>query len=417
MFTKSLDEVTSADVKDLIGWPESLTVEFKETLPGKDGRLDSWFKGGSVEAFARDKLFKEVVALANTSGGHLVLGVSEDGGAPPTAARIAPIPRCADLAERLARAAQQIDPPVPLLLVHGVATENDGAGVVVFRVPPSRSAPHRGLDKECYVRRGASSVPVGMREIQDMTLASGRRGERVDARFRVASEEFRTWVTRPMEGQDRSVGFRLTAVPVSTQLSLGRLYGRSDLVDSRQDYPVRVQGNSYKAHSIRPPQRSRPLVRGVRWSYDQDEEVNRLDIYSDGTVDFGLRIGPRPNVDHNLLLSVSWIIAYVTKVLLTVGRLRTFAGVVDCEYAIEMEIQSHSNSPVVEEVQVMGFQDYSFFDNKVGDPLWRLPLVLPRMSFGPMKELDQLVSSLLTDLYDAAGNMQQHPVSLQMDLG
>jgi len=190
LFTKPIEEITDVDVSGLLGWPESLTVEFKEALSGKDGRPDSWTRDSNdVEPYARNKLFKEVVAFANTSGGHLILGVAETKAAPPMANLTTPVPRCVDLAERLARAAQAIDPPIPLLLVQGVPTDG-GAGVVVFRVPVSRAAPHRALDKECYARRGTSSVPISMREIQDMTLAAGRREERTDARFALAVRQF-----------------------------------------------------------------------------------------------------------------------------------------------------------------------------------------------------------------------------------
>jgi predicted HTH transcriptional regulator len=146
LFTKSIELLTAEDVTGVVGWPESLTVEFKEALPARDGRNDAWLGGGAVEQYARDKLFKEVVAFANTSGGHLLLGVAETKDAPPAAAALTPVPRCIDLAERLSRVAQVIDPPIPLLLVRGIPVQDD-AGVVVFRVPASRAAPHRGPDK------------------------------------------------------------------------------------------------------------------------------------------------------------------------------------------------------------------------------------------------------------------------------
>ena len=116
--------------------------------------LLAWTTGGNVEQLGKARLFKEVVALANTSGGHLILGIAETKDKPPAADKVTPVSHCLELAERLERAAQSIDPPIPLLGVRGVPTEPDGAGVVVFRVPQSRSAPHRSVDKECYTRRG-----------------------------------------------------------------------------------------------------------------------------------------------------------------------------------------------------------------------------------------------------------------------
>jgi hypothetical protein len=68
LFTKPLETIDSADVEGIIGWPEPLLVEYKAELPGRDGRPDPWIDGSKVGQYALDKLFKEVVALANTSG-------------------------------------------------------------------------------------------------------------------------------------------------------------------------------------------------------------------------------------------------------------------------------------------------------------------------------------------------------------
>ena len=195
LFLKPIETLAADDVRDAIGWPESLVVEYKADLPAREGRGDAWLTGGTVEQIAKEKLFKEVVALANTSGGHLVVGMAETKEKPPAAASIAPIPRCVELADRLERAAQSIDPPIPLLLVRGIPTSDDGSGVVLFRVPTSRSAPHRSIDKECYVRRGTNSVPVDMRTIRDMTLAGERRSSRIDAAFGRCQANLAEWHT------------------------------------------------------------------------------------------------------------------------------------------------------------------------------------------------------------------------------
>ena len=259
LLLKPLDLVTAEDVDSMIGWPETLTVEYKEVLPGRDGRDYAWLGGGRVESYARDKLFKEVVALANTAGGHVFLGIEETDEPPPTAASIKPIPRCVDLAERLARMAQSIDPPIPLLLVRGVPIDGE-AGVVVFHVPPSRSAPHRSTDKDCYVRRGTESVPMAMRDIREMIHAGDRREGQVDALFERAHRQFVKWMSTPIEDGLQATGFRITAVPVGAPLELGRLYGRRELVPSQQNYTLLSDGRRYQARLPRVQARARPLV-------------------------------------------------------------------------------------------------------------------------------------------------------------
>ena len=243
-----------------MGWPELLLVEYKAELPGRDGRPDPWIDGSKVGQYALDKLFKELVALANTSGGHLVVGIAELEEAPPVAVSIRPIPRCVDLAERLGRAAQAIDPPIPLLQVRGVATEPDGdGGVVIFRVPASRSAPHRAPDKDCYVRRDANSVPVSMRDVHDMTLARERRQDRVSEQFDRFSRQFRMWFVLPREGWRPWSGFRISAVPVAAEFDLGRLFGKP-LPTQQDSYHVTVDNKHVITLPINRPTTDRPIV-------------------------------------------------------------------------------------------------------------------------------------------------------------
>lgn len=143
-FTKPAEAITVANAEALVGWPETLTVGVKEALPGRDGRPDGWLSGSEVEGYAKEKLFKEAVAFANSVGGQLVLGVAETDEEPPTAAFVTPVTRCVDLAGRLGcAAAQMVDPLIPVLLVVGISIDADGSGIVVFRAPASRLTEHR----------------------------------------------------------------------------------------------------------------------------------------------------------------------------------------------------------------------------------------------------------------------------------
>ncbi len=96
-----------------------------------------------------------------------------------------PLPRCADLAERLRLQCRDcIEPQVSLLEVGAVPIEDDGSGVIVIRVPKSRMAPHRhSATKECYIRRADRSEKMTMREIQDLTLQVERGLAAIDAAF------------------------------------------------------------------------------------------------------------------------------------------------------------------------------------------------------------------------------------------
>src|SRR4030067_2750938 len=100
VFSKPLDTVTAEDIASLVaeGYPEDAAVEFKDRIPHKGGR-DTWYEDGGIGDYGRNQILEEVVALANTHGGHVVLGIQESSGHPHRAVGIEPIPRCAALAD------------------------------------------------------------------------------------------------------------------------------------------------------------------------------------------------------------------------------------------------------------------------------------------------------------------------------
>ncbi len=137
--------------------------------------LNSWDLGhGEIGDFARNAILAEVVALANSDGGSLILGIDETNEKPPRAESIVAQKNVRELSTRFEDQARAcIDPPISMLSAHPVETDGSN-GVVILRVGPSRHAPHRLTPtRECYVRRGTSTVKMMMREIQAMVLNSG----------------------------------------------------------------------------------------------------------------------------------------------------------------------------------------------------------------------------------------------------
>jgi hypothetical protein len=342
LFSQPIESLTAADLVPLIGWPESLTVEYKRELPTREGRPARWVNGGELEEHARNKIFKEVIALANTVGGHVILGISETETSPPVAGSISPIPRCALLAERLEQAAQSIDPPIPLLLVRAICTEGD-AGVVIFRVPQSWAAPHRGLDKECYVRRGTSSSPVGMREIQDMTIAIGRRSSRVDAAFFDASKTFRVWSQQINLGPLPNVFFRITACPVQAVFNLPNLDGPRILSVMRETRVAIVSSRRFHLSAAHLPYQTRPIIRGLRVSNRDGDSATFINVTRDGLVTFGFA---NQSPGNEPMIALEWVLAHAANVLEVANLLRSLAGQPDAEYAVELEI---SATPSIEQ--------------------------------------------------------------------
>jgi hypothetical protein len=99
--TKPLESLTAADLEELIRrrWPESENVEYKsEFHRERPNQPDSWYSGGNIFQQAKNKIFKELIAFANTSGGRLFLGITETRDRPPRADTIQPVPRWVEVA-------------------------------------------------------------------------------------------------------------------------------------------------------------------------------------------------------------------------------------------------------------------------------------------------------------------------------
>jgi len=123
MLDKPFDQITIDDVQDLCsrGAYENQLLEFKRELQAERGRSDPWMTGGNFTAYARDRLFREIIGFANAQGGTLVLGIDQTKGEPPRADKIIALPRIHGLAARMEEAARAcIDPVLPGLQVRGL---------------------------------------------------------------------------------------------------------------------------------------------------------------------------------------------------------------------------------------------------------------------------------------------------------
>jgi predicted HTH transcriptional regulator len=122
IFENPLAELAWSDFESVIFncLEEDQTLEFKETLPARDGNADIWQLGqDKIGNYARDTLAKEVVAFANAYGGVIIIGIAETDERPPRAKDFAkPLVRnCIDCVERLNPSLRSlIDPPIAGLI-------------------------------------------------------------------------------------------------------------------------------------------------------------------------------------------------------------------------------------------------------------------------------------------------------------
>ncbi len=158
------------ELRDIIAGGESTTVEFKRKFTSPE------------------KIAKEIIAFANTSGGYLLVGVNDDGS-------IVGVESEKEAAALLEIARLVIVPDLPL---HIEIVEIEYKDVLVVRVPNSVDKPHRLVsddpterphERKAFIRQGEHSV-VASREMTrvlqarspfaaPMTLSIGDRERRL----------------------------------------------------------------------------------------------------------------------------------------------------------------------------------------------------------------------------------------------
>ena len=176
MIPKTLNEIEWADIEALrdSGREEDDTIEYKTSFSGGSDYLafSDPKRAKAIEGVAR-----EAVAFLNGRGGDIVIGVREAANDHPKIEEIMPVSNIDQTVDRLAQSlAALIEPMQSVLALKAVRqTDGDTNGVIVIRCPSSLRAPHRYTPtKECYIRRGRSSVPMPMDEIQDASVMRNR---------------------------------------------------------------------------------------------------------------------------------------------------------------------------------------------------------------------------------------------------
>ena len=189
MIPKPLNEIEWSDIEALkdSGREEDDTIEYKGKFSGGSDYLAF---SDSQRIKAVEGIARAAVAFLNGRGGDIIIGVREAANEHPKIEEITPVSNIDATVDRLAQAlAAQIEPTQSVLGLRAIRkADSDADVVIVVRCPASLRAPHRFKStKDCYVRRGRSSVPMPMDEIQDITLTrSMRRSERlalVDEQF------------------------------------------------------------------------------------------------------------------------------------------------------------------------------------------------------------------------------------------
>jgi hypothetical protein len=406
LFSLPFQDIKITDVQELLadgGYPESEQVEYKEFVPGREVP-DNWHRDQSkgIADYGRDKMLAEIVAFANSHGGHLIVGIKESDDKPKRAIGITPVPACADLADRLRQAAfASIEPRLANLQARGVPSEAaDGSGVVVVRVPRSQAAPHRVMGRSSevtrhsYVRRGDSTETMTMTEIQDLTFNTARGLDAVDAALNSLHNDFVGKLQNSFNGLPTlsRIGIMCAAVPIQLLVlrradievaapTIRRHFMGHFREGSAQEFQVPAHGYN-----------TRPILRGT-----QIDNVTSTSIYQhflrvDGSQRaFVISSG---HYDKIRLLKPAtifdtWILGLVASVLDQCAELAKRAENPGAEYAIDVAIYAASH--------FMVNLNNSTYLIASGDLAIRLPRYSYFADSDPARVLNEVLGDVLND--------------------
>ena len=360
ILSKSLEQISSDDIASLISdeVPEGKRIEFKRSLPAKDGKLDSWCTGKNrIGDRARNTILEETVAFANAFGGCLLLGIGESSSNPPVAAEIRPIQRCADLAERLKLMFRDcVEPELHNLEIFAIPTDGN-KGVVILRTGRSSYAPHRvKTTLACPIRRSNRCERMSMREIQDMTLNLSRGLERLKEKLSERSESFDEEFQKLATPQN-AFGLRMTAAPIRDEIKFDKVFNQGGIIENLWLPFVKIQRkagydtvpvSSFQSYHNLFPSEWSPRLRAARvaarhpadngnWRYLYHE------VHCDGLLEIGFLSTRNIEFDqslHSTGIHSDCPVSIFAHIVEWADRIREIAEVPMAEFVIEVEIKS-----------------------------------------------------------------------------
>ena len=437
ILTKPADQLGIDDLNALINSrvQEDERIEFKKDLPANKGQ-DPWYDGRSIGNKAKIEILEESVAFANAFGGALILGIDEkeSKNGPGAADKISPIPRCADLADRLGLVFRDcVEPHIPGIEVIPIET-NDDAGAIIIRVSRSRLAPHRVIPSlVCPIRRSDRCEKMTMREIQDLVLNLARGTEKLDALLNERSERFKEEFRGFDNWNQDAIGIRATAAPLGDEIwfdpsheALRDELAWHSVIASSGDDCSELSGGSLKIPSTND---WRPILRGARmegydYEFSNDSLIKKVyrEIHCNGLVELGLTSFRSKDLffkpyEKGGILPAGWLITIFANLLVWIDRVRNHAGTPVAEYALELETRIYGNPlphlAVLRKIadfrirrddhqHIVEVNNYSvLFDTSIASTRF------PRYSLGSSDEIIRILNSFELDLWNNVGLRDQ----------
>jgi len=379
--------------------PEGQDIEFKESLSARDG-LDPWHSGAdSISNRARDQIVQEVIAFANSYGGTVLFGIGESADAPPRAARISPLPRCHELAERIKLQLRDcIDPGLATAEVFSVEMDSNGGGVVGIDVRQSPLRPHRSRqDQEAYIRRNNRTERMTMREIHDLVILRERGATRVAEAFRESRRLFEHEIgVAGATNTLGAMGVRVDVVPMAAPIYADPVVLAEAFEPVNAVLSGRIAGRDIQLFGPSNTRLRRTILRGVRW-YASDSQFDvKTDVHFDGRV--AATLIERPLTGAEAILFAEWSAAMLANALLTAVRLTDQSQLANIEFGVQVEIRS---TEVDLQLAVFGASQSAHFGRIALEPPRHI--LLPEMSFLARDEIPTIVGLVVRDLYNCGG--------------
>ena len=156
LVTQSTPRLTLSDLNGFIqsARSEDTTLEFKQKLYG-------------VSDDDKKEFIKDVSAMANSIGGHIVIGIVEDEGCASTFDPISNVDLDAEILRLQSLCENCIEPNLVGLDMHHV--DVPGGRILVVKVPRSLTAPHRANSKKSklfYQRNSRSVSPMDVNQLR-----------------------------------------------------------------------------------------------------------------------------------------------------------------------------------------------------------------------------------------------------------
>ena len=346
LFGKRIEDLDALDISRV----SSEALEEGQRLDFKEGHEHGTeMPVSKLSECVRD----EVVAMANSAGGTIIIGISEVRGANGRRHRAGPIKPFSECVQKAVQLRQSlratIGPELPGLRVRGIETSVDGSGVIVVNVNRSLSAPHAALLSKGRllpkIRRDDCSEPMSMIELQELTLRIAREGDRLAAR--------QDWLLKAVPPPEGSLSFTISVsfVPLDPLFVAGFPLGDAPppvSVSARAMF----DGSPHRIDELWDRGRKRqPTLRGERRHAQvlldglsklglHDYWVISELVYSDGSGILSGRYTKQTDMRPDLEVRYDDVLSTSLAAILTAIALREAANEPEARYVLQVHIQS-----------------------------------------------------------------------------